>query len=169
MDAAPGAAGADSGDEAQVTCRFVTTLPPELRITTTPFALPARLTRYGLSEVVNHLLAHGEGRATLPPTGWKTVYCLHTPRRWGRRHPETPPSPSSHAPPSPPHPEPPLPFDFIVEGELVRSSLEKIVLAKRLSTVWLRVREKMDTWEGSTQPPHAPPPFFSSLFSPRKP
>ena len=48
-------------EEAQVTCRFVTKMPPEFHITTTPFAVPARLTRYGLSEVVNHLLGNGAG------------------------------------------------------------------------------------------------------------
>lgn len=46
-------------EEVQVTCRFTTKLPDRLRITDTPFAVPSRLTRYGLSEVVNHLLGHG--------------------------------------------------------------------------------------------------------------
>lgn len=46
-------------EEVQVTCRFTTKLPDRLRITDTPFAVPSRLTRYGLSEVVNHLIGHG--------------------------------------------------------------------------------------------------------------
>ena len=35
---------------------FETSLPSELKVTTTPFAVPARLSRLGLSEVINHLL-----------------------------------------------------------------------------------------------------------------
>lgn len=74
-------------EEAQVTCRFTTRLPEKLRITTTPFAVPARLTRYGLSEVVNHLLAHDK----------------------------------------------PVPFDFLINGELLHTSLEKFLLQRTLS------------------------------------
>ena len=53
----------------------------------TPFAVPGKLTRYGLSEVINHLLAL----------------------------------------------DPPKPFDFLVDGELVRTSLEKLLLRKGIS------------------------------------
>jgi len=74
-------------EDTQVVCRFVTRMPEEFRITETPFAVPARLSRYGLSEVVNHLLN------------------LETPK----------------------------PLDFIVEGQLVRGSLEKVILAKNIS------------------------------------
>jgi ribosome biogenesis protein YTM1 len=47
-------------EDTQVVCRFVTRMPEEFRITETPFAVPARLSRYGLSEVVNHLLNLGK-------------------------------------------------------------------------------------------------------------
>ena len=76
-----------SGEETQITCKFVTRLPEEYRISPTPFAVPGKLTRYGLSEVINHLLAL----------------------------------------------DPPKPFDFLVDGELVRTSLEKLLLRKGIS------------------------------------
>eukprot|EP00959_Pyramimonas_sp_CCMP1952_P180034 3764657-Pyramimonas_sp.AAC.1 len=52
-------------EDTQVVCRFVTRMPEEYRITATPFAVPARLSRYGLSEVVNHLLSLGKQITTL--------------------------------------------------------------------------------------------------------
>ena len=76
-----------TGEETQITCKFVTRLPEEYRISPTPFAVPGKLTRYGLSEVINHLLAL----------------------------------------------DPPKPFDFLVDGELVRTSLEKLLLRKGIS------------------------------------
>jgi hypothetical protein len=48
-----------TGEETQITCKFVTRLPEKYRISPTPFAVPGKLTRYGLSEVINHLLALG--------------------------------------------------------------------------------------------------------------
>ena len=47
---------ASVGEDVQITCRFVTRLPEKFRIAPTPLAVPGKLTRYGLSEVVNHLL-----------------------------------------------------------------------------------------------------------------
>eukprot|EP00854_Cymbomonas_tetramitiformis_P004895 gene4895-5977_t len=76
-----------SNEDAQVLSRFVTRMPEEYRVTDTPIAVPSRITRYGLSEVVNHLLA------------------LEKPR----------------------------PFDFLVDGELIRGSLEKFMLSKNVS------------------------------------
>ena len=35
---------------------FEKSLPDEFKVTTTPFAVPARLSRLGLSEIINHLL-----------------------------------------------------------------------------------------------------------------
>ena len=35
---------------------FETSLPDEFKVTQTPFAVPARLSRLGLSEIINHLL-----------------------------------------------------------------------------------------------------------------
>lgn len=46
-------------ENTQVMCRFVTRMSEQFRITPTPIAVPAKLTRYGLSEVVNHLLNLG--------------------------------------------------------------------------------------------------------------
>lgn len=43
----------------QVQVKFVTKLPPALRVVTSAFAIPAKLGRYGLSEVVNTLLGLG--------------------------------------------------------------------------------------------------------------
>ena len=45
--------------ERQVQVKFVTKLPPALRVVSSAFAIPAKLGRYGLSEVVNTLLGHG--------------------------------------------------------------------------------------------------------------
>eukprot|EP00965_Chrysotila_dentata_P205594 6183048-Pleurochrysis_carterae.AAC.3 len=42
--------------EAHAACRLTTNLPNELKVTDAPLELPTRLTRFGLSEVVNHLL-----------------------------------------------------------------------------------------------------------------
>ena len=45
-----------SSEEVQISCKFVTRLPEQYRIAPTPIAVPGKLTRYGLSEVINHLL-----------------------------------------------------------------------------------------------------------------
>lgn len=71
----------------QVQVRFTTKLQPALRVPTTSIAIPAHLTRYGLSDIVNTLLGNDK----------------------------------------------PQPFDFLVEGELVRTSLEKLLLIKGIS------------------------------------
>jgi ribosome biogenesis protein YTM1 len=63
----------------QVRVKFVTK-DASIRVTETPFAVPTRLNRRGLSQVVNHLLATGDS---------------------------------------------PRPFDFLVDGLFLRSSLEK--------------------------------------------
>ena len=47
-------------DERQVQVKFSTQLPATLRVPATSFSVPAGLTRYGLSEVVNTLLGLGE-------------------------------------------------------------------------------------------------------------
>lgn len=74
-------------DERQVQVRFATKLPPHFRVAATPFSVPAHLTRYGLSEVINALLGN----------------------------------------------EKPQPFDFLVDGELLRTSLEQFLLSKKIS------------------------------------
>ncbi len=72
-------ASSSAPDEPQVEVRFTTRLE-EHRVTDAPIQLPTRLTRAGLSEVVNHLLGSE-----------------HTPR----------------------------PFDFLLEGTLLRGSLAR--------------------------------------------
>ncbi|KAG2489040.1 hypothetical protein HYH03_012478 [Edaphochlamys debaryana] len=76
-----------AAEESQVLVKFITKLPPHLRVPETPVAVPASLRRYGLSQVINHLLA------------------LDAPR----------------------------PFDFLVSGQLLRSSLEAHLLLAGLS------------------------------------
>eukprot|EP00775_Hariotina_reticulata_P001760 gene1760-2100_t len=44
-------------EEMQVMVRFTTRLPPELQVPLTEVAVPASLKRYGLSQIINHLLA----------------------------------------------------------------------------------------------------------------
>ena len=46
----------------QVTVKLSTQLPPALRVAATALAVPAELTRYGLSEVVNSMLSLGARR-----------------------------------------------------------------------------------------------------------
>nr|ARO50093.1 WD40 protein [Yamagishiella unicocca] len=74
-------------EETQVLVKFVTKLPAHLKVPETPVAVPSTLKRYGLSQIINHLLA------------------LDYPR----------------------------PFDFLVDGELVRRSLEQHLLGHNLS------------------------------------
>ncbi|PNH01193.1 Ribosome biogenesis protein WDR12 [Tetrabaena socialis] len=74
-------------EETQVLVKFVTKLPISLRVPETPVAVPSTLRRYGLSQIINHLLAL----------------------------------------------DPPRPFDFLVNGELVRCSLEAHLLGHNLS------------------------------------
>ena len=56
-----------SASEAQVQVQFVTKLEDRWRVTEAPIQLPTRLTRFGLSEVVNHLLSAS------PPRDRKSV------------------------------------------------------------------------------------------------
>ncbi|KAK9808947.1 hypothetical protein WJX72_006809 [[Myrmecia] bisecta] len=74
-------------EDTQITCVFTTKLPSELQVPKDPVAVPASLTRYGLSQIINHLLAL----------------------------------------------EPARPFDFLINGELVRIPLEKFLLAHDIS------------------------------------
>lgn len=74
-------------EEKQVLVTFVTKLPQELHVPQTEVAVPASLKRYGLSQIINHLLAL----------------------------------------------EPVRPFDFIIDGELLRKSLEQHLLEHNIS------------------------------------
>jgi hypothetical protein len=46
-------------EDLQVLAKFVTKLPKELQVSGNAVAVPVTLKRYGLSQVVNHLLALG--------------------------------------------------------------------------------------------------------------
>jgi ribosome biogenesis protein YTM1 len=61
----------DADESRQVRVRFVTKLPPPLRAPTTAIAVPAELSRMGLSEIVNSLILSGERvrPLTLTPLG----------------------------------------------------------------------------------------------------
>jgi hypothetical protein len=49
--------GGNADDKTNVQVRFVTKLPENMRVSQDPIALPATLTRFALSEIINHLLA----------------------------------------------------------------------------------------------------------------
>jgi ribosome biogenesis protein YTM1 len=55
----------DADASRQVRVRFVTKLPPPLRAPPTAIAVPAELSRMGLSEIVNKLIVSGERIRTL--------------------------------------------------------------------------------------------------------
>lgn len=78
--------------ESKVRVRFVTK-NPDIRVIDTPIAVPLKLGRFGLSEVVNHLLDKN----------------------------------------------PPIPFDFLIADEFVRTSLEKHIKKYNISEVRLSV------------------------------
>ncbi|KAF7822417.1 ribosome biogenesis protein WDR12-like protein [Senna tora] len=80
------------GTSRRIQVRFVTKLKPPLKVPATAIAIPANLTRFGLSSVVNSLL-----EATDNPD-YK-----------------------------------PEPFDFLIDGELVRMSLEEFLVVKGIS------------------------------------
>ncbi|GMH32242.1 hypothetical protein BSKO_00076 [Bryopsis sp. KO-2023] len=46
-----------TADDTQVTVRFVTKLPPDLRVPEDALAVPTNIKRLGLSKIINHLLA----------------------------------------------------------------------------------------------------------------
>lgn len=86
---AAAAAGGESEPSVQV--RFTTRLDEQWRVTDAPIQLPTRLTRKGLSEVVNHLLAASDSSYVARP------------------------------------------FDFLVNGELLRTSIRKALARHSLS------------------------------------
>ncbi|GFR50504.1 hypothetical protein Agub_g12769, partial [Astrephomene gubernaculifera] len=95
-------------EETQVLVKFITKLPAHLRVPETPVAVPATLKRYGLSQIINHLLAL----------------------------------------------DPPRPFDFLVDGELLRRSLEQHLLGHNMSAE--------STLEVEYVPAVVPPPHKNS-------
>ncbi|KAJ6364715.1 hypothetical protein OIU76_029643 [Salix suchowensis] len=78
-------------EERRVQARFITKLKPPCKVPHTSIAIPANVTRFGLSTIVNSLLKAGNDE-------WESQ-----------------------------------PFDFVIDGELVRLPLEQFVLAKGIS------------------------------------
>lgn len=95
--------------DSSVRVRFVTRVD-KYRVPPTAFAVPTSLTRYGLSEVVNHLLALGVGL-------WRA--CA------GR--------PVTAHPPACPGAAPSVPFDFLINNEFVRSSIGAFLRKRGIS------------------------------------
>jgi ribosome biogenesis protein len=109
----------------QVRVRFVTKLPSPLRVPTTAIAVPADLSRMGLSEIVNGLLAVGERPERLEPQlSMPSVGCPP----WGSN-----PLRFCFFAAEPDHQA--RPFDFLVDGELVRVPLQQFLNAKGISAV----------------------------------
>ncbi|CAD7705423.1 unnamed protein product [Ostreobium quekettii] len=74
-------------EDVQVALKFVTDLPPEFRVPETPVAVPGVVKRYGLSQIINHLLGLEIAR----------------------------------------------PFDFLIDGELLRKSIQEHLADHSLS------------------------------------
>ncbi|PKU70194.1 ribosome biogenesis protein WDR12 homolog isoform X1 [Dendrobium catenatum] len=89
--------GINEDSSRQVRVRFVTKLRPPFKVPTTSIAVPANLSRMGLSEIVNLLLKNSTARA-FSNTEFQTT-----------------------------------PFDFLIDGELIRMPLEQFLLAKGIS------------------------------------
>ncbi|KAK6152621.1 hypothetical protein DH2020_012260 [Rehmannia glutinosa] len=83
--------GAGDVSSRQVQVRFVTKLKPPYKVPQASISIPANLTRFGLSALVNNLLQAAN-------------------EDWNAE-----------------------PFDFLIDGELVRMSLEEFLLAKGIS------------------------------------
>ncbi|XP_068655430.1 ribosome biogenesis protein WDR12 homolog [Aristolochia californica] len=81
----------DNEASRQIRVRFITKLPPPLKVPNMSIAVPSNLTRMGLSETVNLLLKNGDPDCEDQP------------------------------------------FDFLIDGELVRMSLEEFLHAKGIS------------------------------------
>ena len=103
---------ATPSDEQQVAVRLTTRLEAPWRVTEAPIQLPTRLTRFGLSEVVNHLL---QGQPTRP-------------------------------------------FDFVLNGELLRGSLAKAMVKHGLSGEEVVVLEYIQLLAPPKPEQHAPNP-----------
>ncbi|XP_057807935.1 ribosome biogenesis protein WDR12 homolog isoform X1 [Salvia miltiorrhiza] len=81
----------EEGEAKQVQVRFITKLQQPYKVQQASISIPANLTRFGLSALVNNLLLTSNA-------DWTTE-----------------------------------PFDFLIDGELVRMSLEEFLLAKGIS------------------------------------
>lgn len=105
----------------QIRVKFVTK-NASVRVTETPFAVPLRLNRQGLSQVVNHLLAGSAGHA-------------------------------------------PRPFDFLVDGKFLRSSLEKYAQANGVSEEALLTLEYVEALPAPEQTRGASHPDWVSAVA----
>ncbi|KAJ8771577.1 hypothetical protein K2173_026754 [Erythroxylum novogranatense] len=104
-------------DERRIQARFVTKLKPPFKLPTTSIAIPANLTRLGLSTIVNSLLQAGDSNLPLCNFSFFSpmVFIFFGFLRAG--NPEWKSEP----------------FDFLIDGELVRLSLDQFLLAKGIS------------------------------------
>ena len=115
-------------EASQVTLKLTTKLPARLRVPPSALAVPARLTRYGLSEVVNSMLALGAcgtldcgrclrrgTRARLGSAGLSQRICGCASGGCSRA-------------------DKPVAFDFLINDELLVTSLEAFMLQRSLST-----------------------------------
>jgi ribosome biogenesis protein len=116
----------DADPSRQVRVRFFTNLPSPLRVPTTAIAVPADLSRMGLSEIVNGLLAVGERLEGLEPQ--PSIPSVGCPP-WG----SNPLCFCFFFAAEPDHQA--RPFDFLVDGELVRMPLQQFLNAKGISAV----------------------------------
>jgi len=117
-------------EERQVTLRLSTQLPKNFRVPEQPLAVPARLTRYGLSEVVNSLLRHGTLAARPGPTA------SHSPCR---RLPSALPR---HFAPLSRRSETHVPFDFLIDDVLLQTSLHAYLVSRGISAVRRQPRRR---------------------------
>eukprot|EP00752_Nemacystus_decipiens_P004505 g4113.t1 len=108
----------DEADAGKVRVKFVTKIP-SIRVTETPVAVPESLQRYGLSEVVNHLL--------------------------GR--------------------DPPTPFDMLVMGRFLRSSLRSVMRRHALSGEAVLEVEYLPALRQPTEAEHADQPDWVSAVA----
>eukprot|EP00903_Cladosiphon_okamuranus_P009824 g9337.t1 len=113
-----GEASDDEADAGKVRVKFVTKIP-SIRVTETPVAVPESLQRYGLSEVVNHLL--------------------------GR--------------------DPPTPFDMLVMGRFLRSSLRSVMQKQALSGEAVLEVEYLPALRQPTEAEHAEQPDWVSAVA----
>ena len=138
-------AGGDAivAEEPTVEVRFVTRLGAEYRVPDMPFRVPVRLTRHGLSEIVNHLLGREyededekKEEEEEGEEGMKDGEKEKEKKKEGRLRP--------------------VPFDILVQGEFLRTSLRK-----HLATRGVAVGEGVVTLEYTLalSQPDARPPF----------
>ena len=127
-----GVSGLPGKEEQSVEVRFVTRLGKEFQVTDEPFSVPARLTRHGLSEIVNHLL----GRVPDASADEEDEGEMADEEEKKKLRP--------------------IPFDFLISGEFLRTSLRK-----HLTTRGVAVGEGIVTLEYTLalSKPDSKPPY----------